>query len=142
MVCRTCLLSPRGGADPAQLVLWAEKTTAGDPNAAWYLHTLALAHYRAGHLDQAVRYCRESQTAGPKWSGGMPNRLLLAMAYGRQGQRDEARKVLQEIVHGSRGGDASSPPEMHLSDWLALQALYREAEALFGKDELSRLKRE
>src|SRR5262249_23504869 len=46
---RTCALRPEGGAPPAQAVLWAEQAVASDPKCPWFLHTLALAHYRADH---------------------------------------------------------------------------------------------
>jgi tetratricopeptide (TPR) repeat protein len=143
-VSRTCTMLAQGGTNPAQVLVWAEKAVAAEPKAAWSLHTLALAHYRAGHLDQAVRYCRQSLDADPKWDGGMLNRLLQAMALCRQDQKDEARKCLrpvaqwrQEVADGTYKGDAPCPPDKHLSDWLEFQVLWREAEKLFSRDELS-----
>jgi tetratricopeptide (TPR) repeat protein len=149
MVSRTCTMLPEGGADLAQALLWAEDAVTNYPKAAWSLHALALAHYRAGHLDQMVRYCRESLDADPKWDGGMLNRLLQAMAHVRQDQGDKAHECLrpvaqwrQEIANGTYKGDAPCPPEKHLSDWLEFQVLWREAETLFDRADLSPSKRE
>jgi serine/threonine protein kinase/tetratricopeptide (TPR) repeat protein len=142
-VSRTCTMLPQRETDQAQVLVWAEKAVAADPKAPWCLHTLALAHYRAGHLDHTVRYCLESRKADPKWDGGMLNRLLQAMALVRQDQKDEAQKCLrpvaqwqQEVADGTYKGDAPCPPDKHLSDWLEFQVLWREAEKLFDKDEL------
>jgi serine/threonine protein kinase/Flp pilus assembly protein TadD len=144
MVSRTCLLHTTDGEDLSQLVRLAENAVASDPRAAWCLHTLSLAHYRAGRFDQAVRSCRQSNRALPRWGGRALNQLLLALAYERQGKRNEARDALRDLIAwreaGARGGPQrwpGSPPEMHLSDWLEFQLLYREAEGLFGNDQLS-----
>jgi tetratricopeptide (TPR) repeat protein len=131
---RACMLHPEGGTAPAQGVLWAEKAVAGDPKAGWYIHALALAHYRAGKFDQAVRSCGESQQADPHWGGAILNRLLLAMAHQRLGRDEEARQCMatavrwrQGAVDGTYKGEEVTPPAMHLSDWLEFEVLYREA---------------
>jgi tetratricopeptide (TPR) repeat protein len=131
---RACMLHPEGGTDPAQGVLWAEKAVAGDPKTPWYLHALALAHYRAGNFEQAVRYCGESQQADPHWGGAILNRLLLAMAHRGQGRHEDARQCMATVVRWREGtvdgtykGEEVTPPAMHLSDWLEFEVLYREA---------------
>ena len=144
MLLRTCTMFPKGGTDPAEVLLWTDRAVASQPKTAWYLHTLALAHYRADHFDQAVHYCHESQKVDPKLAGRIVNQLLLAMAYQRLVQRDEARRTWQEVAQwreavgrGTYKGDGTFPPDMHLSDWLEFQVLYREAETLIGPDDLN-----
>jgi serine/threonine protein kinase/tetratricopeptide (TPR) repeat protein len=135
---RTCALHPAGGAPPAQAVLWAEKVVASGARAPWHLHSLALAHYRAGQLEQAVRRSQESLKADPRWGGAVLNWLQLALAYQRLGQPEEARAWMDKVVawrlrapHGASGkGEVPTPPITSLSDWLEVQVLYPEAEAL------------
>jgi serine/threonine protein kinase/Flp pilus assembly protein TadD len=133
---RTCALAPQENPAPAQAALWAQKAVADEPKAAWRLHTLALAHYRAGQFEEAIRYTRESQK-DRGWHGAMVHLPLLAMAHERLGQHKEARANLQtaqewhqEVVQGTYKGQATSPPDMHLSDWLVFQVLFREAREL------------
>jgi tetratricopeptide (TPR) repeat protein len=135
MSARTCVLHPQTGVAPEEAALWAKQALADFPGAAWSLHTLALAHYRAGEFAEAVRSCRESQK-DEQWRGAMVNAPLLAMAYQHLGKHDESGKWLetaslwrQTVVDGTCRGDAC-PPEMHLSDWLTFELLWREARGL------------
>jgi serine/threonine protein kinase/Tfp pilus assembly protein PilF len=134
---RTLALQPEGSAVAGQAVRLAEKALASAPQAPWFLHTLALAHYRAGQLDKAVHYAGESHQAGSQWGGTMVNLPLLALAHHRLGHLDEARKCRtqtvawrKQILEGTYKGKAVAPPEMHLSDWLEFQLLYTEVVAL------------
>jgi WD40 repeat protein/tetratricopeptide (TPR) repeat protein len=123
---RTCMLSPQGLTEPAQLVRWAEQAVANQPRCAWYLHALGAAHYRAGELDQAVQRCRESLEADLGWRGTVLNWLVLAMAHQRLGHPGEAREWLNRAVQwGKQSGGG-----LHLSDSLEFNVFLREAEAL------------
>jgi serine/threonine protein kinase/Flp pilus assembly protein TadD len=137
MASRTCILQPVDAATQTQALEWASKAVASNGRAAWYLNALAMAHYRAGHFKEAVHSCCESLNASPRWSGAVVNWLLLAMAYQRLGQHDEARNYTVQVVQwanavmdGTYRGDAPAPPNMHLSDLLAFQVLYKEAQVL------------
>src|SRR5262249_47655338 len=66
---RTCMLRPETNPEPAKGVLWAEKALATQPKSPWYLHALALAHYRAGQFEKAVERSQESLRADPRWGG-------------------------------------------------------------------------
>jgi serine/threonine protein kinase/tetratricopeptide (TPR) repeat protein len=143
---RCCLLHPTEGVPGAQALVWAEKAVADGPRVPWYLHTLALAHYRAGHFEQTLRYCRESQQADPRWGGVILNQLLEAMAHQGLGQHEEARKCRQAAaqwretaVDGTPAAGAACPPDMHLNEWLEFEVLFREAEALLGKGDVDSL---
>jgi hypothetical protein len=96
---RTCALFHEGVVEHARVLLWAEKAVAADsPKTAWTLHTLALAHYRAGNLDQTVGFCLESLKADPNWDGRMLNRFLGAMALVRLGKPEQARECLRSVA--------------------------------------------
>jgi tetratricopeptide (TPR) repeat protein/tRNA A-37 threonylcarbamoyl transferase component Bud32 len=117
---------------------WAERAVAAAPNKAWYLHSLALAHYRAGQVDQAVQRVKESQKVAPDW-GGPLNPLLLALCYHARKQQDEAlqarRKAsewLDKVNRDRPSSEVGLPPAgFSLWDWLEYQVLRREAEQLF-----------
>jgi tetratricopeptide (TPR) repeat protein len=135
---RTGMLSPQGRIDPAQLVRWGELAVTSQPKCEWWLHALGAAHYRAGDFDQAIRRCRESLEVLPDWQGRMLNWLILAMSHQRLGHTTEARLWLNQAIqwrkdHALQGkgkGEFLSPPGLHPSDWLELNVLIREAEAL------------
>ena len=134
---RLCMLRRQEAIEPAQLVRWAEQALASDPKAVWLLHALGAAHYRAGELDKALRRCRESLEADPKWGGAVLNWLVLAMTHQRLGHAEKARQWLNKAAQwrdkAPRGTDKSvvvSPANLHLSDWLEFNVLYREAHAL------------
>jgi serine/threonine protein kinase/tetratricopeptide (TPR) repeat protein len=143
MVCRTCLLLAEDGTDLRQVLDWAEQTLAGHPGAPWYLHVVALAHYRTGQFAQAEQDSRQCQKAGSHWGGRPVSRLLLALSLQRQRRGDEARKAVRELVQwretairGLSKTASLGPTRMHLSDWLEFQVLWREAEGLFSMDDM------
>jgi tetratricopeptide (TPR) repeat protein len=129
---RTCTLGPQGLTEPAQLVRWAEQAVASQPRCGWYLHALGAAHYRAGELDQAVQRCRESWEADLGWPGAALNWLVLAMAHHRLGHAEEARQWLNKAVQWAGGIPKTGVwrTNIHPSDCLEFNVLYREAEAL------------
>jgi tetratricopeptide (TPR) repeat protein len=135
MASRTCMMHAQGGTDPAQAVRWAGKAESSDPKCSWYLHVLALAHYRAGQWEKAVEQCQKSLAADPSWQGRALNWLLLGMAQERRNKSTGANKWLEKAsqwhadVRAGKRPEAS-PPDMHLSDWLEFQVLFPEAQAL------------
>src|SRR5262249_58150654 len=90
----------------------------------WYLHALALAHYRAGQFEKAVERSQESLRADPRWGGTPLNWLVLALAHQRLGHDDEAGQWLdkatswrEKAAPRSRQGQPTSPPDLSLSAW-------------------------
>jgi WD40 repeat protein/tetratricopeptide (TPR) repeat protein len=121
---------------PEQAVRWAEQAVASDRNA-WYLHALGAAHYRAGHLDEAIARLEESNAGTWPEEGKAQNRLILAMAYQRLGNVTKACAELDEVMRWWKGLEAAKTDEavsMPTTDWLALQVLRREAEAVILLD--------
>jgi serine/threonine protein kinase/tetratricopeptide (TPR) repeat protein len=136
---RTASLAP-GGGDPAEAVQRAEKGVAAHPKQAWYLHTRALAHYRAGQFGEAVRRAQQSLRDDPAWGGHVVDWLLLAMAHQRQGHTAEARhwldKAGQWIDQAGKGPPKEARFALPLPSWsdrLEAQILRREAERLIGR---------
>ena len=106
------------------------------------LYVLGAAQYRAGHYDQAVRSCRRSLEEYPHWQGKVLNWPVLALAYHRLGQAEEARKALAQVwsMDGwTRRGrvDTDRLLENDYADivnWLELMVWLREAEAVILDD--------
>ena len=107
------------------------------------LYVLGAAHYRAGHYDRAVRACRRSLEEYPGWIGKVLNWPVLALAYHRLGNAEEARKALAQawsMAGRTRRGrfDADSfLADSHLDyivNGLELMVWLREAEAVILDD--------
>lgn len=134
-VARICHLVPSAVVDPGQTVMLAEKAVGNQPNAAWRRHTLGMAHYRAGQLEQAFRSFQDSIDVAPTWCHVL-NWLPLAMAQHRLGNAEEARQWLAKAVElidtTPRNPDGTFSVGFSLTDHLECQLLWREAEALFG----------
>jgi WD40 repeat protein/tetratricopeptide (TPR) repeat protein len=116
--------APGTGVDPGRAVSLAEKAVAGEGKAFgpnWQFRaTLALALYRAGRMEPAIRAARESIAASPDGDNGA-NRLLLAMAYRNRGQPAEARRWL------ARGLAWRATETTHWTERLLYQLLRKEA---------------
>ncbi len=112
-----------------------------DGRPPWYLHVLGAAHYRAGHFDQAIKRLEESNAAFSEFDVRrrckLQNRLVLAMAHERLGHAAQARALLAEVqrswqrIEAAKTDGAVALPTV---DWLPLQLLRREAEALILYD--------
>jgi tetratricopeptide (TPR) repeat protein len=136
LVARTFVLAPSGGPDAAKAVELAARAVAGEPTHRWNWHTLGAAYYRAGEFEQVIR--RLHQALAAKARADPLDWLVLAMAYQRQGNADEARKWLDKAVLSSNRLAQNMPPgapnaiQLHLHDWTAYHLLRREAEALIN----------
>jgi serine/threonine protein kinase/tetratricopeptide (TPR) repeat protein len=138
LLARIGLLSPVADKEAGRLTALAEKALSAGPKMAWYLHTLGLAHYRAGRSDEAVRRLEESLRIAPEWSARPVNWLVLALSHQRLGHAAEAREWLTRATQASDnqplGKSLSQATRgMHAHDWVAYLILRREAEALIGK---------
>jgi serine/threonine protein kinase/Tfp pilus assembly protein PilF len=127
LLARTCLLAP-GGIDPAAAVRLAEEALTAMPRAAWYLHTLALAHYRAGQYLQAVERLQRSIEVDPAWAGRVDDWLLLGLAHQRLGHTAEAAQWLARAVDALPSGGFFDEHGTHMHDRLACEVLRREAD--------------
>jgi serine/threonine protein kinase/Flp pilus assembly protein TadD len=142
---RILSLGPAEGEAREQGAQWAERAVAAQPNHPSYLHSLALAHFRAGRFDKAVERLQESQKVGANWRGmvgddwgGPLNPLLRALCFealkqpeAALAERQKADKWLDKINHDRPKEQADlPPPNLTLADWLEYHVLRREAEKL------------
>src|SRR5262249_55689379 len=67
LVARSCVLAPAAVTDPQWPVRRAAQAVAAERAVPWYLHTVGLAHYRAGEFDEAVKRFQESEEANMRW---------------------------------------------------------------------------
>jgi tetratricopeptide (TPR) repeat protein len=137
VLARTATMTAEPVVEPAQAVRWAEQAVASAPNA-WFLHVLGLAHYRAGQLDQAIQRLEESNAGAWGSPGGkQQNQLVLAMAHHRLGHAASARALLDELERWWKAVEIAKTDgavNFATTDWLPLQILRREAEALIRYD--------
>jgi uncharacterized protein HemY len=129
MVARLCALAPDTVPDATRLVQIAERAVRAEP-LPHHLHTLGLAHYRAGQFDEAIRQLHKS-VAG-RWSANAANWLVLAMAHRRLGHADEAQKWFDRAVRWVDDAGVNALRSLHPHDSLAYLALRREAETQLG----------
>jgi tetratricopeptide (TPR) repeat protein len=68
LVARICALAPDTQIDPNKLVQLAERSAQAKP-VPHHLHTLGLAHYRAGQYAKAIEHCTNQwkEIGKPKW---------------------------------------------------------------------------
>jgi tetratricopeptide (TPR) repeat protein/serine/threonine protein kinase len=138
LLAHSCVLAPDALGDAALVLRLAQQRltlTGPDP---WSLHVLALAHYRAGEYDKAVRRLTEALECDPAWEFHVLNWLALSMAHQQLGHGEEARKWFDKAGQGIAEADRKrpdqstrfAPPGWHWRDWLGVQMLRREAEEL------------
>jgi eukaryotic-like serine/threonine-protein kinase len=132
---RTCCLARSPASDPTNLTRWAEHILSWE-RVHWHLYVAGLAHYRAGHYETAVARFRESLATGKNWNAAAINYPLLAMAYNRLGNDDEAIRTLgmaKAAIDGWADVMARGPPGLMpipWFDWLECQSFYLEATLL------------
>jgi serine/threonine protein kinase/Flp pilus assembly protein TadD len=136
---RACALGPANAVDAARMVEWVTQGLQGDISG-YRQHVLGLAHYRAGHYDLAIQYIAESNARGwgARTTGQGQNSLVLAMAHHRLSHTDEARQCL-EAARQSIEKMRPKPDKLaqiNPVDWVAVNVLWREAEALLKESAL------
>src|SRR5262249_17085539 len=134
---RTCSLGPLEVKEPLQVVKLAERAKAERAKATyfsvgWLTYTLGLAYYRAGDYEQAVRHLQEA-LRNDAWGNRDVVYPVLALAYHQLGERDKARKALEDseaairrAVKGLFRLPVGGMPNFW-QDWLECHVLNREA---------------
>ena len=102
------------------------------------LYTVGLAHYRAGHMDEAIEYLRESARREPHSPAEAATYPVLAMAYHRAGRPDEARgafaharDVFDRWLDAMENASVGTPPQPWF-DFIEFDLLYDEAARLIS----------
>jgi tetratricopeptide (TPR) repeat protein len=130
---RACIITPEMTADPARVIRWARLAAESAP-LSWHNHVVAVAYYRAGHDEEALRWLSKSLEGA--WEiGRLLNQFLLAMVHRRMGHaeraaalRDESIRLYEELE--SRRVDGAVPG-VFAADWMTIQLYRREAELVF-----------
>src|SRR5262249_14740961 len=95
----TCMLSENALADFRPVLQAAQKMAGESPKELSKLSYLSAALYRAGHLEEAVEKLKEAEKLEPDLGVdfgecGFWHNLVLALAHGRLGRLEEAKKRL------------------------------------------------
>jgi tetratricopeptide (TPR) repeat protein len=128
-----CLYLPDPPGDRKKLLALAKKAYEADPNPAWSVAGLALAHTRAGQHEEAVRLLQGYKPPPEHWEPDeVYATLVLGIAQARSGQADKAR---EQLTSGLARLDRKFPPDTRVPmlpphGWAQSQALRREAEEL------------
>ena len=136
ILARTAAVTAEPVVEPGQATRWAKLAVASG-QVPWNLHVLGLAHYRAGHYDEAIHRLEESIAGDWGEEGKAQNQLVLAMAHQRLGHAAKARALLDEVGRSWKGVEARKTDgavAMPATDWLPLQLLRREAESIILYD--------
>ena len=131
VLARIAGMSPPGTLDPARAVQWGKQAVDSNPQVSWYIHSLGLAHYRAGQFDLALQRFQESQNGN--WNYGELNHFGRALAENRLGHAANAQESLAQglaWLQKLTPKDPDKPTQLFATDWLEAQLLRREAERL------------
>ncbi len=144
LLASTCVLAPQARADAGRIVELAKEQLAmarrrGPPYGwGWELHALALPYYRTGEYQKAAELVSEFLKARPEELWTVMYWLLMGMIEHRLGHAEKAQVWLdkadlwikEETPKMGQPEDLSALPRPPWRDWLMLQLLRREAEAL------------
>jgi len=148
-IVKISLLTPPSKEMIASLQPLAEATrrslqladAAGDDfQAAWRTVSLALLAYRSENYAEAITRCQHC-LAYPEYNASRTAtaRIILALAYGKQGRGPESRAELQggrEILENKRHAplDRGTPVQGFWFDWVFARILLKEATVLIGEE--------
>jgi WD40 repeat protein/serine/threonine protein kinase len=135
-VARLALLGPDAAADKTTLLPLAEQAQAAQPWSGLRLQTLAAAHYRAAHYEQALRTLQQAEKTDSLGHPSGISWLLRAMIHHRLGQTREARQWLDQATTWHDQATQPTPAEQAEAlqlDWhdqMACRLLRHEAQLL------------
>jgi tetratricopeptide (TPR) repeat protein len=129
MTAKACALAPDSVLDFSRAERLAERCVTGTEkhkDRRWFIHAKGLTDYRAGHHEQAVGWLKRfaPKADGTHWDASAF--AILAMAHHRLERADEA-------VLAKKPQDAMR--DWSWRDWLHVEILCREAEALLEPDQ-------
>jgi tetratricopeptide (TPR) repeat protein len=161
IVAWACALGPGEPADLGPAVRLAERMVADVPDGHAGLSTLGGVLLRAGRAEEALACLQKALLKRPRYGDQPSAELLLALAYHRLGQAEEARRWLAQATTwfdrqqrplqatavagaGAAGpwaqlpAIAIAPPDpraraLRWETWLELTLLRREAEETVGR---------
>jgi tetratricopeptide (TPR) repeat protein len=125
VVARTVTLGTEGPLDPEGKRL-AALAVESDKRSPWYFHTLGLACYREGHLEEAVTWLEKASKL--KWDADVANSLALAIVYQRLDNVEKADMYWRRATEWLK-----KPVALHPHDRVAVKLLRDEAERVRAK---------
>jgi tetratricopeptide (TPR) repeat protein len=132
---RACIIAPKPGVDAGRVIRWARLAAESSP-LAWHCHVVGAAYYRAGALDEAIRWLADSGARQWDRVGPPLNNFVLAMTHRRLGHAARAAALLAESVRWCEEAEASrvdgAVPSVFAADWMTIQIYRREAESLIA----------
>ncbi len=132
IMARVCALGPCKAVDRETVLGWVEKTGVTEA-AAYRLHVLGLAYYRAGKYEQAIQYLEKSNANNWTDPARSMNWLVLAMAYHQLhnvDQSEQSLKTAHDLIALAAPKQPGGPVDLFAPDWIEYQVLSREADAL------------
>ena len=132
VIARSCAIGAQSNLEARRIVEWAEQGVT-ESKAAWELHVLGLAQYRAGHLDEAIQSLEASNAGNWPALAKAQNDIVLAMAHHGRGDQEEAKQLLRQVetaIDRARPQQVDNPVEVAVPDWIGIEVLRREAEAI------------
>ena len=140
VLARTCVQTAEPIVESQQVIRWAESAVR-DSRLPWYLATLGAAHYRAGNFEQAIKSLEEANRAyivgRYSTDPDLDTRVLLAMAQMRLGRTQaahESMRKFQQAFERAEHAKIDGVIAVSATDWLPVQLLRVEAEALILYD--------
>jgi tetratricopeptide (TPR) repeat protein len=138
-IARSCAIGRTDAADPAVVVQWAKQAIESSTRA-YSVHTLALAQFRAGEIEAAIETAKRSSEL--PWSNQQPvlNSLLLAILHDRLGDNQESRRYAELTTRMLAKVEGDLQGHLSIPDWIELNLLLRESEALFTESPIAHRK--
>jgi serine/threonine protein kinase len=138
-VVRTCVLSPSSVPDVSVLIRMATRAQGRHPTDTGYLESLGAAFYRAGKLQDALKYLRQAiGGSAADVTSKATTSYFLAMTYGRLGDAQQGRAWLNTANEAASDSALQAARASGRQVWLPwdsrlnLCLLRQEAEAMLG----------
>jgi len=129
---KACLLLPDAVSDLKPVLRLAERAEL----PGWFATTSGMADYRAGNYTGALKRLRQAIVPVDDYPAREAlNHLFLAMAHHQLGHADEATRALAQAraVEGRVKPQRAERPDLDEIEWLRVEIVRREAEALIRK---------
>jgi tetratricopeptide (TPR) repeat protein/WD40 repeat protein len=121
------LIGPPDLRQPADALRHAEEAVALDPHPPWYTSTLAVAHFHAGRVAEAVPVLEQNFAADQDGERGV-DAFFLAMCHARLGDRAKAEDYFARAVKWLEARKNLAP-----ADVVQLHMIRAEADAFLHK---------
>ena len=132
IMARVCLLQADTPIPPKDILSWIESGSTNEA-AAYRLHVLGLAYYRAGDYQKAIEFLDKSNANRWTDAARSMNWMVLAMTYHQLQnveQREECLKTARKFIALAEPKQAGGAVDLFAPDWIEYQVLSREMDEL------------